>query len=397
MHRLPRRALPLALAAILGVAALAALDSRTTPASAAGDCTVADYSLDAEEQAFLTLINTYRAQNGLAALTVSTNLNRAAAWLAIDMGTYRYFSHTDRLGRDPSTRAADCGYPYGAGENIAAGTVWDTAQEAFDAWRNSTGHNQNMLNASYRVIGIARAQVSGSPYNWYWVTDFGLTSDGSSGGTNPTATPTRTPTPLPTATPTTVATTTQRAVVTSPAPGTTLPGSTATFSWTAGSGALEYFFYAGSTPGGNQYLGVSTGLNRSRTVTTLPTNGSTVYVRLWTRFATGWQYNDYTYTAANTGASLTVAKAAITSPAPGSVLPGSSATFSWSAGSGALEYWLYAGSTPGGYDLYSGSQGTSLSRTLSNLPRDGRTIYVRLWTRFSTGWQWSDYTFIAAR
>jgi hypothetical protein len=36
------------------------------------------------------------------------------------------------------------------------------------------------------------------------------------------------------------------------------------------------------------------------------------------------------------------------SPAPGSVLPGSSVTFTWSAGSGVAEYQLWVGSTGAG-------------------------------------------------
>jgi hypothetical protein len=55
----------------------------------------------------------------------------------------------------------------------------------------------------------------------------------------------------------------------------------------------------GTTAGGsnlyNQYIAVPT---TTATVTTLPTTGSPVYVRLYTRFGSGWVYNDYTYTAA---------------------------------------------------------------------------------------------------
>ncbi|MGD9933042.1 MAG: CAP domain-containing protein [Dehalococcoidia bacterium] len=184
-------------------------------ASALTNCTVSGDSLDSQETAFLTLINNYRAANGRPALKVSPNLNRASTWLAQDMGSKAYFSHTDSLGRSPSTRAQNCGYASGAGENIAAGTVWDTAEEAFDAWRNSSGHNANMLNGSYRVIGIARVQVPGSPYNWYWVTNFGTYDDSGSSTPSPTASPSATTTPQPsTPTPTATATPTQTATPT---------------------------------------------------------------------------------------------------------------------------------------------------------------------------------------
>jgi uncharacterized protein YkwD len=185
------------------LAALALTVSAGQRADALTNCSVTHDALDSEEQAFLGLINQYRAQNGLGALTISTNLNRAAAWMVEDMATNRYFSHTDSLGRAPFQRAIDCGYPTGAGENLAAGTSWSSAQAAFDAWRASPGHNQNMLTGFYRQIGIARFHLAGSPFGWYWATNFGTMDDGTGGGgaSQPTSTPTNTPAP-PTATPT---------------------------------------------------------------------------------------------------------------------------------------------------------------------------------------------------
>jgi uncharacterized protein YkwD len=377
-------ALWLALASVvfLGVGALA----TATPARALTNCTVSDMTVDSEEARFLTLINNYRAQNGRAALQMSTNLNRASTWLAVDLATKNYFSHTDSAGRSPSTRAQNCDYPGGAGENIAAGTVRDTAQEAFDAWRNSSGHNANMLNSSYRMIGIARYYRAGSPYGWYWVTNFGLVNDGTSGSGGGGGTTAPTPTPVPSS----------AASITSPSNGSTLPGSSATFSWSAASGAAEYFFYAGTSKGANNITGRSTGLSRSTTVTNLPTNGSTVYVRLWTRFSTGWQYRDTTYKAATATASTppptTSAKASLLSPSNGATL-GTSAAFSWSAGSGALEYFMYIGTSQGSNNLFGKSMGTSRSVTLSGIPRGGAILYLRLWTRTSSGWQYTDYWF----
>ncbi len=195
--------LSLAAAAMLASAAGLALAGDRGDAHALTNCSVSDYSLDSEEMAFLALINQYRADNGLGALTISTNLNRAAHWMGNDLGVNNYFAHTDSLGRSPYSRAIDCGYPAGAGENLAAGSAWDSAQEAFVAWQNSPGHNANMLGTYYKQIGIARVQVPGSQYTWYWVTNFGATDDGTGGGGQPTNTPTPTNTSAPaTATPT---------------------------------------------------------------------------------------------------------------------------------------------------------------------------------------------------
>ncbi len=77
-----------------------------------------------------------------------------------DMGANNYFSHTDSQGRDPFARMAAFGYNYNTwkGENLAAGT--ESAQAAFDMWRNSSGHNANMLNGNFTVIGIGRAYTA---------------------------------------------------------------------------------------------------------------------------------------------------------------------------------------------------------------------------------------------
>ncbi len=215
-HRFRRQGLAAVVAAIgLALVGAAALASQGTPARALTNCNVADYSLDSEEQAFLGLINQYRQQNGLGGLAISTNLNRAAAWMVQDMATNNYFSHTDSLGRSPFQRALDCGYPQGAGENLAAGSGWSTAQAAFDAWRASPGHNSNMLGSYYQQIGIARVFSASSAYGWYWATEFGTTNDGSGGAPPPPPPATNTP-PLATSTPTSVPTQAQQPPASTP-------------------------------------------------------------------------------------------------------------------------------------------------------------------------------------
>jgi uncharacterized protein YkwD len=130
-------------------------------------------SLDTQEAAFCRLINNYRAQRGLKPLLVSRSLSADSDWHTYDMASKNYFSHTDSLGRDPFRRMAAFGYSYYTykGENIAAGN--STAQGTFDQWRVSSGHNANMLNANYKVIGIGRNYGSTARYRWYWNTTFG--------------------------------------------------------------------------------------------------------------------------------------------------------------------------------------------------------------------------------
>ncbi len=145
----------------------------------AGDATT---PLDAEEQAFLVLINQYRAQNGLGALSACTSLNRAAQGHSEDMRDNDYFSHTGLNGSSPWERACDACYELGCGpqtamaENIAAGN--SGAQATFTQWQNSPGHNANMLGSSFTMIGIGRA-TGGGQYGVYWTNVFGGDSEPS--------------------------------------------------------------------------------------------------------------------------------------------------------------------------------------------------------------------------
>jgi serine protease len=172
-----------------------------------------------------------------------------------------------------------------------------------------------------------------------------------------------------------------------------LAGASATFTWNAGSSATSYWLEVGTSVGAhNLYPGTTTSA-LSASVSGLPTNGSKVYVRLWTLLAGVWQYTDYTYTAAGSGGGT---KAAMQTPTPGSKLASSTVTFSWNAGSGATSYWLEVGTSVGAHNLNTGSNTTALSATVSGLPTNGSTIYVRLWTLLSGAWQYTDYTYTAA-
>src|SRR5438045_408802 len=131
---MPARYLSLSIAIIVSLALVAGMVGLHAKSAAAfTNCDVSDLSVDGEEQAFLGLINTYRQANGLGTLTMSTNIDRASTWMAIDMGAYNYFAHNDRLGRTFDVRMTDCGSISPSGENIAAG--YTTAQTVCPAWK----------------------------------------------------------------------------------------------------------------------------------------------------------------------------------------------------------------------------------------------------------------------
>jgi Protein of unknown function (DUF1565) len=184
-----------------------------------------------------------------------------------------------------------------------------------------------------------------------------------------------------------------KGAITSPAPSSTLTGASATFTWTPGTGATAYWINVGSSVGGSQYYSSgNVGNTVSTTVSGLPTNGAPLNVTLYSMVGGQWFGNAYTYTAFTSTATAGV----ITSPAPNSTLAGSSATFVWSAGSGATAYWIDAGSTAGGHDYYSsGNLGNVLTKAISGLPINGSTVYVTLYSLASGSWLSNAYTYTA--
>src|SRR6202040_2717421 len=57
---------------------------------------------------------------------------------------------------------------------------------------------------------------------------------------------------------------------------------------------------------------------------------------------------------------------------------------------------LLVGSSPGGLDIFHSSMISGHSSAVSNIPTDGRTIYVRLYSVTGSGVQSSDYTYKAS-
>jgi subtilase family serine protease len=183
-----------------------------------------------------------------------------------------------------------------------------------------------------------------------------------------------------------------RGAMVSPVPGSVLPGSGVTFSWSPGAGPISFHLEVGSTAGGRQFYSQNLATARSAAVTGLPVNGSPVYVRLWSQSPAGaWEYSDYTYTAAGGGGNQ-ASLAVMTSPAPGTVLTGGQQTFQWAPGNGAASYHLRIGTNSGSGNVYDQNAGTGLSATVNGLPTGG-TIFVQLWTLLPGGWANNEYVY----
>ena len=96
-------------------------------------------------------------------------------------------------------------------------------------------------------------------------------------------------------------------VLTSPAPGSTLSGTSATFTWTPATGSTDYAITVGTTGVGatNIYQSPSGGPATSQAVTGLPTSG-TIYVRVFSYVGGFWTSRDFTYTGGTGSSSPTV-------------------------------------------------------------------------------------------
>lgn len=136
--------------------------------STGGAGTVTNFKLTCMEAKFIKELNLYRTQNSLGTVKVAKSAVLAARWHAQNMIDLNYFAHYEPNGRDPFTRMRAFGYP-GLAENASYGSASKTA---FCQWKNSAGHNKNMLGASYTTTGIGRVLQTSTGFT-YWSSNFG--------------------------------------------------------------------------------------------------------------------------------------------------------------------------------------------------------------------------------
>ena len=138
----------------------------------------------------VSLTNAERIQDGQGALTVNPKLSAAAAAKANDMFANQYFAHTSPTGVTPWDFIKAAGYTYTwAGENLAIGYENDPNELMAD-WMNSTTHRENILNASFREIGVAVVDgVYENEATTIVVQEFGTSASGGTEIASETVTP----------------------------------------------------------------------------------------------------------------------------------------------------------------------------------------------------------------
>ncbi|MFB6516631.1 sigma-70 family RNA polymerase sigma factor [Streptomyces sp. NPDC056401] len=117
----------------------------------------------------ISLVNSERAKAGCGPLKEDAQLRTAAQGHSDDMARRDFFSHTNPDGADPGKRTTAAGYRWSTyGENIAKGQR--TAAQVMDSWMKSQGHRENILNCSFKDIGVGIHQGAGGPW---WTQNFG--------------------------------------------------------------------------------------------------------------------------------------------------------------------------------------------------------------------------------
>jgi uncharacterized protein YkwD len=107
--------------------------------------------------------NAYRKTRGLPALQTSAVLHAAATSYARFLAEYERVGHTAD-GKSPAIRVQSRGYRFCyVAENMWGGwqskpmTVEEVAHKAMDGWKQSPGHNANLLDKHGRDIGVGAA------------------------------------------------------------------------------------------------------------------------------------------------------------------------------------------------------------------------------------------------
>lgn len=171
-------------AALAAALALAAAGPEPAEAAACKGASKAAHKMKVKraERATLCLLNKQRRSRGLPALRNQRHHKRAARQHNRLMVRANCFSHSCPGGKSLvqrllSTAYLPCNCYWGVGENIAYGTGGRSSpRKVVRAWMKSTGHRRNILDRSFRHIGVAVKQgvpVRTASKGGTYTTDFG--------------------------------------------------------------------------------------------------------------------------------------------------------------------------------------------------------------------------------
>ncbi len=151
---------------------LAKLDDKapsgTFEKAPAGILADRDYSktlLDA--QMARDIINGYRKEKGLKPLKLSPELTEAAKAHARDLSKWDRISHYGSDGSNPWDRVKRTGYKARlTAENVGTGQI--DFSEVMKGWKDSPGHNKNLLMTDADHMGVALVQDPKTEFKSFW-------------------------------------------------------------------------------------------------------------------------------------------------------------------------------------------------------------------------------------
>ena len=138
---------------MLGLALAASARAGADPVTPSAPLSPSGVSMTPSELAVVRVMNSVRATNGVPPLRVGRVLTRAARSHSADMARRGYFDHGPfvRRLRNFGVRA-----PY-VGENLAYGSQPLAAVAVVQMWMASPPHRQNLLDRSFRRVGVGEA------------------------------------------------------------------------------------------------------------------------------------------------------------------------------------------------------------------------------------------------
>jgi uncharacterized protein YkwD len=110
--------------------------------------------LAGQESEVVRLVNLERRRAGCRSLVLDIRLRTAIRLHVAELGRHGnlYISHVSDDARTFVDRAKAQGYDDPGGENVARGQ--HDAADVMDTWMNSAGHRANILNCSFKAIGV---------------------------------------------------------------------------------------------------------------------------------------------------------------------------------------------------------------------------------------------------
>ncbi|MGQ0455593.1 MAG: CAP domain-containing protein [Hyphomicrobium sp.] len=113
------------------------------------------------------LINAYRKEKGLKPLTLSPELTEAAKGHSRDLAKWDRISHYGSDGSNPWDRVKRTGYKARlAAENVGTGQI--DFNEVMRGWKDSPGHNKNLLMSDASHMGVALVQDPKTEFKSFW-------------------------------------------------------------------------------------------------------------------------------------------------------------------------------------------------------------------------------------